>query len=129
MRKQPDYYHIDSYIRLLVSTMNVYGYRTYASCQGHGFPVDRMAPYIAFRCPLSTATALEQCLRRDSESTSPLLRWGWTVRASFNSEFQLCFDLRPEKAHCWYDRYWRRSLISDFSGIAFLLKTLIQPTP
>lgn len=32
------YYRIDPDIRALVAAMNVHGFRTYASCQGHGFP-------------------------------------------------------------------------------------------
>ncbi len=46
------YYRIDPDIRALVAAMNVHGFRTYASCQGHGFPVTKLPPYIAFACPV-----------------------------------------------------------------------------
>ena len=46
--KGKSYHHIDEDIRYLVACMNAYGFRTYASCQGHGYPVDSVMPYIAF---------------------------------------------------------------------------------
>ena len=49
------YYRIDPDIRALVAAMNVHGFRTYASCQGHGFPVTKLPPYIAFSCPVKMA--------------------------------------------------------------------------
>ena len=85
------YYRIDTDIRALVAAMNVHGFRTYASCQGHGFPVTKLPPYIAFVCPVKKAALLEQRLRQDAESMMPRLLWGWSVGASFNSDLQLCF--------------------------------------
>ncbi|WP_097295151.1 hypothetical protein, partial [Escherichia coli] len=93
------YYRIDPDIRALVAAMNVHGFRTYASCQGHGFPVTKLPPYIAFACPVKMAALLEQRLRQDAESMMPRLLWGWSVGASFNSDFQLCFRLQPEGPH------------------------------
>ena len=62
------YYRIDPDIRTLVAAMNVHGFRTYASCQGHGFPVTKLPPYIAFACPVKMAALLEQRLRQDGPS-------------------------------------------------------------
>ena len=81
------YYQIDPEIRALVAAMNIYGFRTYASCQGHGFPVTKLPPYIAFACPVKMAALLEQRLRQDAESAIPRLTWGWSVKGAFNSEF------------------------------------------
>ncbi|ENE3333790.1 hypothetical protein ABNB29_003569 [Escherichia coli] len=115
------YYRIDPDIRALVAAMNVHGFRTYASCQGHGFPVTKLPPYIAFVCPVKKATLLEQRLRQDAESMMPRLLWGWSVGASFNSDLQLCFRLQPEGPHYWYHRYCRRSLRADFRTLVRLL--------
>jgi len=43
---------IDVRIRKLVNTMNAYGFKTFVSCEGHGFPVDSRLPYVAFYSPL-----------------------------------------------------------------------------
>ncbi|MFK3915130.1 hypothetical protein ACI2JI_24105 [Enterobacter cancerogenus] len=121
MTLPPGYYRIDPEIRALVAAMNVHGFRTYASCQGHGFPVTRLPPYIAFVCPVKTAALLEARLRQDAESVMPRLLWGWSVRVSFNSDFQLCFRLQPDGSHCWYHRYCRCSLRADFRTLVRLL--------
>lgn len=81
------YYRIDPDIRALVAAMNVHGFRTYASCQGHGFPVTKLPPYIAFVCPVKKAALLEQRLRQDAESMMPRLLWGWSVGASLTVTF------------------------------------------
>ena len=70
------YYRIDPDIRALVAAMNVHGFRTYASCQGHGFPVTKLPPYIAFVCPVKKAALLEQRLRQDAESMMTFLLAG-----------------------------------------------------
>lgn len=67
---------VDADIRGLVATMNVHGFRTYASCQGHGFPVDRIKPYVAFTSSQSEAARLARMLREDAESPVPQLLWG-----------------------------------------------------
>ncbi|PBN50479.1 hypothetical protein [Escherichia coli] len=95
--------------------------RTYASCQGHGFPVTKLPPYIAFSCPVKMAALLEQRLRQDAESAIPRLTWGWSVKGTFNSDFQLCFRLQPESPHHWYHRYCRRSLRADFRTLVRLV--------
>lgn len=66
------YYQIDPEIRALVAAMNIHGFRTYASCQGHGFPVTKLPPYIAFACPVKMAALLEQRLRQDAECSGTL---------------------------------------------------------
>lgn len=116
---------VDGGIRGLVATMNAYGFRTYASCQGHGFPVDRLKPYVAFQSSVSDAGILERALRWDAESPGPCLHWGWEVTASFNSEFLLCFRLHPTSGHHWWSRYWRRWLLQDFSTICRLIKSMV----
>lgn len=108
------YFRIEPAIRTLVATLNAHGYRTYASCQGHGFPVVHCPPYVAFLCSHQDAVWLARKLRRDAESYTPRLFWGWSVFASFNSEFHLVWRLQPEGAHYWYCRYFRRTLTTDF---------------
>ncbi len=81
------YYRIDPDIRALVAAMNVHGFRTYASCQGHGFPVTKLLPYIAFACPVKMAALLEQRLRQDAESAIPRLTWGWSVKGLLTVTF------------------------------------------
>ena len=46
--KEKPYHYLDNDIRYLVACMNAYAYRTYASCHGHGYPVDIVMPYVAF---------------------------------------------------------------------------------
>lgn len=118
------YYRIDPKIRSLVAAMNVRGFRTYASCQGHGFPFIRSLPYVAFTCSAKQAALLEQGLRQDAESETPRLSRGWSVRGVFNCDFQLCFRLQPEAPHHWYHRYCRRSLYADFRELVSLLKSV-----
>lgn len=114
---------VDKDIRRLVSAMNVHGFRTYASCQGHGFPVDRIKPYVAFTSSQAEAARLARVLREDAESSAPKLRWGWEVTANFNSVFRLCFRLHPTGPHHGGLRYCRRSLRKDFGTIGQMLKS------
>lgn len=115
-------YLVDTDIRRLVSCLNLNEYKTYASCQGHTFPVDNVPPYIAFRAKVYKAAALEGVLRQDAESVSPILRWGWGITASFNSEFELCFRLSPSRPHRWHYRFLRSSFIEDFNGLRSMVK-------
>ncbi|EQA1624793.1 hypothetical protein V5K00_RS22020 [Enterobacter asburiae] len=112
---------VDADIHGLVAAMNVHGFRTYASCQGHGFPVDRIKPYVAFTSSQSEAARLACILREDAESSAPKLLWGWEVTASFNSVFRLCFRLHPAGPHHWWLRYCRSSLKKDFGNIGQML--------
>lgn len=73
------YFRIEPAIRTLVATLNAHGYRTYASCQGHGFPVVHRPPYVAFLCSHQDAVWLARKLRKDAESYTPRLFWGWSV--------------------------------------------------
>lgn len=114
---------VDADIRGLVATMNVHGFRTYASCQGHGFPVDRIKPYVAFTSSQAEAARLARVLREDAESSAPKLLWGWEITASFNSVFKLCFCLHPTGPHHGRLRYCRRSLKKDFGNIGQMLKS------
>lgn len=65
------YFRIEPAIRTLVATLNAHGYRTYASCQGHGFPVVYRPPYVAFLCSHQDAVWLARKLRKDAESYTP----------------------------------------------------------
>lgn len=114
---------VDADIRGLVAAMNVHGFRTYASCQGHGFPVDRIKPYVAFTATQTEAARLARMLREDAESAAPQLLWGWEVTASFNSVFRLCFRLHPTGPHHVGLRYCRSSLKKDFGNISQMLKS------
>lgn len=92
--KKPDYHIIDPRIEPLVKTFNQCGLTTYASCQGHGCPVDYRQPYIAFVSTTEQAGRLERLLREDMESPLPKLKWGWMIEGRFNDTYQLCFSLR-----------------------------------
>jgi len=126
--KKREYSQLDPDIRMLVATMNACGFRTYASCQGHGRPVDRLKPYVAFISGQAEAAALARRLRQDAESSAPELYWGWDVSAEFNSEFRLCYRLYPTGPHHWWTRYNRHSLRRDFSRIRRIIK-LVQAIP
>ncbi|HEM8794085.1 hypothetical protein ACE3JA_20000 [Enterobacter hormaechei subsp. xiangfangensis] len=57
--------YIDPEIEGLVVFMNQMGFRTYASCQGHGIPVHRVKPYIENRFRtyyFTTVNALSQII-------------------------------------------------------------------
>lgn len=75
--------------------MNIHGFRTYASCQGHGFPVTKLPPYIAFACPVKMAALLEQRLRQDAESAIPRLAWGWSVKGLLTVSFSSVSGFSP----------------------------------
>ncbi|WP_071818810.1 hypothetical protein [Enterobacter sp. 638] len=117
------YSFIDPGIRTLVATLNAYGLRTYASCQGHGFPVDRIKPYIAFTSTPSEAASFARSLRHDAESVRPTLNWGWEITAGFDSDFRLCFRLHPAGPHRCKSRFCRRSFTADFGRIRLLIKS------
>lgn len=118
---------VDADIRGLIAAMNVHGFRTYASCQGHGFPVDRIKPYVAFTAGQTEAARLARMLREDAESAVPQLLWGWEVTASFNSVFRLCFRLHPTGPHNRGSRYRRSPLRKDFGNIGRMLTHLTSP--
>lgn len=118
-----DSFIVDADIRGLVAVLNAHGFRTYASCQGHGFPVDRIKPYVAFTSSQPEAAGLARMLRADAESSAPQLLWGWEVTASFNSAFRLCFRLHPTGPHHGWLRYCRSSLRKDFGNICQMLKS------
>ncbi|WP_272539723.1 hypothetical protein [Providencia sp. PROV197] len=121
--KKRDYHIIDPLIESLVNTFNQCGFSTYASCQGHGCPVDYMKPYIAFMSTTEDAGRLEQLLREDMESPLPKLNWGWMIEGRFNDAYQLCFSLRLCGHHRWVYRYWRPSINHDFAVIEKMLIT------
>ncbi|EDW4374599.1 hypothetical protein AAA67_005598, partial [Salmonella enterica subsp. diarizonae] len=78
------YFQIDPKIQRLVTCMNTCSMKTFASCQGHGFPVRRLLPYVAFTASLHQAQQLARRVREDAESPFPDLHWGWEVTARFN---------------------------------------------
>ncbi|WP_434670914.1 hypothetical protein ACMYSO_25175 (plasmid) [Klebsiella sp. B345] len=116
------YHYIDKDIRYLVACMNAHAFRTYASCQGHGYPVDIVMPYVAFTSSVAQASRLSQHLREDAESGVPELNWGWDITGSFDSVYSLCYRLSPIKPHKRISRWRRESLRQDFMLIAKLVK-------
>ncbi len=121
MKKRP-YHYIDEDIRYLVACMNACEFRTYASCQGHGYPVDIITPYIAFTARTEQASRLSRCLCEDAESAVPELSWGWDITGSFNSAHSLCYRLSPTWPHKWINRWRRGSLRGDFNIMASFVK-------
>lgn len=114
------YYRIDPDIRALVAAMNVHGFRTYASCQGHG-QLQKLPPYIAFACPVKMAGLLEQRLRQDAELYGPpRLIWGWSVKGLLTVIFSFASGFSLKAPHHWY-RYCRRSLRADFRTLVRLV--------
>lgn len=120
------YFQIDPKIQHLVACMNICGMKTYASCQGHGFPIRKLLPYIAFMVPLSLAQHLARLVRKDAESLSPRFCWGWEVTACFNSEFRLCWRFAPENPRLYRYRYWCKTLDKDFQQRCVLIKYSTQ---
>lgn len=98
------YYRIDPDIRTLVAAMNVHGFRTYASCQGHGFPVTKLPPYIAFACPVKMAALLEQRLRQDAESMIPKSRTSvCTARSGpVSRKLSVVWPTTPVSVEIWW---------------------------
>lgn len=117
-----DYYKIDPDIKNLVSIMNILGFKTYASCQGHCWPVDKLKPYFAFTCEMDNAKLFDMILREDEYSMNPKLNWVWTLNACFNSKFELTWQLRPGYSHKAHSKYFRSCYIKDFDIIYKLLR-------
>lgn len=113
---------IDPKIRDLVACMNRHGFRTYASCQGHGLSVRNQLPYVAFLCPLSAVQRLARAVRQDAEAATPRLYWGGEVTAGFNASFELCYRLSPTAPHHYLYRYWRGSLDRNFRYLRQVLR-------
>ncbi|HFQ3985315.1 TPA: hypothetical protein ACHRBK_000196 [Enterobacter asburiae] len=113
---------VDSKIANLIIEMNRFGFITFASCQGHELPVDIVKPYIAFRAPIEIVSRLERNLRKDIESLNGKLKWFWSIKASFNDEYDLVYSLAPHKPFKFIHKYWRRSLEQDFQTIQLLLR-------
>lgn len=120
--KGKSYHHIDEDIRYLVACMNAYGFRTYASCQGHGYPVDSVMPYIAFRCRTEPVSRLSRYLREDAESGESELNWGWDITGSFDSAHLLCFRLSPTKPHNITCRWRRKTIRHDLTALPAFIK-------
>lgn len=116
--KKRDYSEIDPQIAPLVAAFNQAGFITYASCQGHGWPVHDIKPYIAFQAEMTQVRPFLSRLRQDALSTRPQLRWGWNITGHFNCELVLCFRLAPEGPHRKHSQYLRASLIHDFKVIS-----------
>ncbi|WP_407902045.1 hypothetical protein [Providencia rustigianii] len=116
MRKR-DYHQIDPQIEPLVNIFNQCGLMTYASCQGHGWPIDDVKPYISFKSEIKHTARLAKLLRDDSESSHPRLNWGG-ITGHFNQDFELCFRFAPEGAHRYRAKYFRSTFIHDFTVIA-----------
>lgn len=122
--KEKRYYEVESDIQKLVSAFNIAGFKTYASCQGHGLIVDKIKPYIAFYANTDKAALFEKILREDSESAHPFLLWGWCITASFNDKYELVFSLTLQKPAKRYFRYLRSTLRHDFEKLTHLLKKI-----
>ncbi|EJB7651154.1 hypothetical protein MW925_003894 [Salmonella enterica] len=114
---------VDCKIVNLVIDMNNSGFVTFASCQGHEFPVDIIKPYIAFRAPVEIVARLERNLREDIESLNGKLNWFWSINASFNDKYELVYSLAPHKPFKFIHKYWRKSLEQDFQTIQLLLRS------
>lgn len=117
---------IDPDIQDLVAAMNNAGLHTYASCQGHGFPCDKLQPYVAFYAPVQRVRVLEERLRQDMESPTPGLRWGWWLSASFDGEFRLAWRLQPAGPHQWLFRYERRTVKHDLFVLTVMIASLSE---
>lgn len=123
---EKSYCQIEPKIQRLVACMNTSGMKTYASCQGHGLPVRKRLPCVAFTAPLPLAQRMVRLVREDAESLSPRLYWGREVTAHFNSLFRLCWRLAPENPHLYGYRYCRKTLDKDFQQLCLLMKDQIK---
>lgn len=120
--KKKNYYHIEKDIQKIVSVFNISGFKTFASCQGHGIRVDKVSPYISFYASTEQTAALEKKLRQDSLSDSPELLWNWYIEGTFDSEYNLSFSLRMGKPKKWYYKYSRKSIQKDFNSMIIMIK-------
>lgn len=116
---------VDKDILPLVLTMNKFGYITYASCQGHCFPVDRVKPYIAFKTTEMNAANLERLLRNDLESKKGQLHWFWCITGTLNHNYELVYSLAPHNPRYHYYRYRRKTLEQEFIIIQQLIKSTL----
>lgn len=121
--KKRDYHNIDPLIEPLVNKFSQCGFTTFASCQGHRWPVDHTEPYIAFKAEPNKAARLERRLREEMISINSSLRWAWKIDGWFNRQYELCFALRAYEVKWWYYRYWRPSINHDFAVIEKILIT------
>lgn len=100
---------MDEKIFPLVRKLNEYGFPTYSSCQGHGWPLF-LPPFVAFRVHEKNASALSRILRDDAESPDPKLSWEWLVDASFDCNHQLTYRVTIANPR-WRIYRWLRPLM------------------
>ncbi|MBF0252037.1 MAG: thermonuclease family protein [Alphaproteobacteria bacterium] len=128
--------YVEETIRDLVKALNrpALGMRTIAACEGHAHGFH--SPYVMFRCPVNIAGLLEKrillsMVRREG------LHYRWSIRGSFNAQFDLCFVLRAYelddiKHHgSRTDRFWtyrvqRRKIDDDLSLLAKVVNDLLE---
>ncbi|WP_407579586.1 hypothetical protein [Citrobacter koseri] len=115
---------VDDKIVDLVKAMNDSGYETFASCQGHNFPIDVVKPYIAFKAPTQHVGALEKLLRDDIESIEGKMKWFWCIQGSFNDHYELVYSLSPHTPCKKRYKYVRKTLDADFKSIIDMLKKI-----
>ncbi|WP_133462488.1 hypothetical protein [Scandinavium goeteborgense] len=116
-----NYYVIDPKIRALVAVMISNGFKTFASCEGHGF-FTKTAPYVAFYADINSAARLDRMLNNDSMLSQPVLRWLWQLTGGFDNASRLTWTLRPVNPFNKIDRYRRASLYHDFLILADFIK-------
>ncbi|MEH5573194.1 hypothetical protein PO590_14055 [Raoultella ornithinolytica] len=117
---------IDPKVLGLVETMNNAGFITHASCQGHGLPVSQLKPYVAFRCDTGQAGVLEALLRKDAESVSPELKWGWQITASFDENINLVFTLQANNPHEKRYHWMRSSVDHDLITLSYFIIKAVE---
>lgn len=112
---------MDKKILPLVEKLNEFGFSTYSSCQGHGWPL-LLPPFVSFRVCEKQAAALSRLLRGDAESNEPMLHWEWLVDASFDSDHHLAYRLTIANPRMRIYRWLRPLLDHDL----LLLKKLVE---
>lgn len=115
---------IEPEIASLVTTFNVYGLKTYASCQGHVVWLSNARwPYIAFRSTdTNLVLKLANFLRDDSMDVRPKLWWAWQIEPMFNENFETTYRLTLLGPYRWWTRWCRRRLSQDFDTIEDVAK-------
>ncbi len=116
---------IDPKILALVRAFNAAGIATRASCQGHGFPINR-EPYVVFNASERLAAMLSKVLRDDAESANPRLRWGWTVVAGFDDTHRRFYRLTAENPQRAAHRWGRHWLDSDIAALGSIVTSALD---
>lgn len=116
---------MDKKITLVVDKLNKCGFRTYSSCQGHGWPLS-LPSFVAFRSSERQASCLSRVLRDDAESATPRLNWEWRIEGSFDADHRLVYRLVMTTPRRRIYRWLRLLLDRDLLALPNLVEIAVN---